>query len=165
MTFLQGLEKFNHIVSKFMEWIGIIAYLLIMAVTCIDVLGAKLINIPLFGALDIVMLAQLITVTFTASITYMVGRHVQVEFFTLLFPKRTQAIFDCIIQSIGFVLFILIVWRLILFGHYLQIGGEESATAHIPLFPFVYGAAAACVPLCLVFLQELIRSFVKVLKK
>jgi hypothetical protein len=38
-------------------------------------------------------------------------------------------------------------------------------TARIPLAPFAYGAAAACIPVCLVFLQRFIDSMIKVYKK
>ena len=148
-----------------MEWIGISAYLLIMALTCVDVVGAKLFRTPVFGSIDIVMLAQLLAISFAASITLIVGRHIQVEFFVLLLPKRLQVIIDCIVHLFGFALFSLIVWRLFVFGYSFQTGGEETATAQIPLFPFVYFAAVACIPVCLVFLHHFIESIIKVLKK
>ena len=148
-----------------MEWIGISAYLLIMVLTCVDVVGAKLFRTPVFGSIDIVMLAQLLAISLAASITLIVGRHIQVEFFVLLLPKRLQVIIDCIVHLFGFALFSLIVWRLFVFGYSFQTGGEETATAQIPLFPFVYFAAVACIPVCLVFLHHFIESIIKVLKK
>ena len=148
-----------------MEWIGISAYLLIMVLTCVDVVGAKLFRTPVFGSIDIVMLAQLLAISFAASITLIVGRHIQVEFFVLLLPKRLQVIIDCIVHLFGFALFSLIVWRLFVFGYSFQTGGEETATAQIPLFPFVYFAAVACIPVCLVFLHHFIESIIKVVKR
>jgi len=148
-----------------MEWIGISAYLLIMGLTCVDVIGAKLFRTPVFGSIDIVMLAQLLAISFAASITLIVGRHIQVEFFVLLLPKRLQVIIDCIVHLFGFTLFSLIVWRLFVFGYSFQTGGEETATAQIPLFPFVYFAAVACIPVCLVFLHHFIESIIKVVKR
>ncbi|MBW1945793.1 MAG: TRAP transporter small permease subunit, partial [Deltaproteobacteria bacterium] len=100
-----------------------------------------------------------------ASITLIVGRHIQVEFFVLLLPKRLQVIIDCIVHLFGFALFSLIVWRLFVFGYSFQTGGEETATAQIPLFPFVYFAAVACIPVCLVFLHHFMESIIKVVKK
>jgi len=148
-----------------MEWIGVFAYLLVMVITCVDVLGAKLFRTPVYGAIDIVMLAQLLAISFAASVTLIVGRHIQVEFFSLLLPKRLQIIINCIVHLLGFVLFLLIVWRLFVFGYSFQTGGEETATASIPLYPFVYGAAVACIPVCLIFLHHFIESIIKVVKK
>ena len=165
MTFLEKFQRFSRLISGLMEWVGIVAYLLIMVITCVDVVGAKLFRIPVFGSIDMVMLAQLLAISFAASITLIVGRHVQVEFFALLLPKRLQVIIDCIVHLLGFALFLLIVWRLFVFGYSFQEGGEETATAYIPLFPFVYCAAVACIPVCLVFLHHFIESIIKVVKE
>jgi hypothetical protein len=76
-----------------------------------------------------------------------------------------QLILNCLIHFLGFALFILIVWRLFAYGYSLQTGGEESMTARIPLHPFAYGAAVACIPVCLVFLHQFIDSIMKAVKK
>ncbi len=101
MTFLEKFQRFNRQISGLIEWIGIFAYLLIMVITCVDVVGAKLFRTPLFGSIDIVLLAQLLAISFAASITLIVGRHIQVEFFVLLLPKRLRIIIDCIVHLLG----------------------------------------------------------------
>jgi TRAP-type C4-dicarboxylate transport system permease small subunit len=162
---LEKFAEFNRRVSGWVEWIGLFALLLIMALTCVDVVGAKMFLAPVFGAIDVVMLAQLIAISFTGSMALILGRHVQVEFFVPLLPKRLQIIVDCFVHFLGFVLFVLIVWRLFAYAYDLQIGNEESMTARISLAPFAYGAAAACIPVCLVFLQWFTESLIKVVKK
>jgi TRAP-type C4-dicarboxylate transport system permease small subunit len=164
MTFLEKFQRFNRLISGFMEWIGIFAYLFIMVITCADVAGAKMFRLPVLGSIDMVMLAQLLAISFASSITLIKGRHIQVEFFARLLPKRIQLIIDCFVNLLGSVLFFLIVWRLFIFGYSFQEGGEETATAYIPLFPFVYIAAVASIPVFLVFLHHSIESIVKVAK-
>ena len=164
MTFLNRFENFNRMISGLMEWIGLFALLLIMIITCLDVVGAKLFNMPVFGSIDTVMLAQLVAISFAASMTLISGRHVQVEFFVRLLPERWQVIIDCMVNFLGCILFILIVWRLFIYGYSFQTGEEESMTAHIPLFPFVYSAAVACIPVCLVFFHQFINSIIKAVK-
>jgi TRAP-type C4-dicarboxylate transport system permease small subunit len=164
-TMLEKFEKFNRMVSSWFEWIGFGAIFLMVVLTCVDVVGAKVFRAPVFGALDFMMLAQLIAVSFAASMALILGRHVQVEFFMRLFPKRVEAVIDCIIHFLGLVLFILIVWRLFLYGYHMKIGGEESMTARIDLYPFVYAAAVACIPVCLVLLQHLLSSILRVARK
>jgi len=163
MAFLEKFEKINQLISSWIQWIGLSALLLMMCITCVDVLGAKVFRTPVFGALDIMMLAQLIAVTFAASIALLLDRHVQVEFFVILLPKRFKAAIDCMIHFLCLALFVLLVWRLFAFGYNLL--GEETATARIPIAPFVYAAAIACIPVCLVFLHRFIGSIIKVVKK
>ena len=164
MPFLEKFERFNRTISGWVEWIGLFALLLMMILTCVDVVGAKVFRAPVFGTIDIVMIAQLIAISFAIAMALILGRHVQVEFFVPLLPKRVRHIVDCIVHFLGFALFVLIVWRLFTYGYSLQTGGEESMTARITLHPFAYGAAVACIPVCLVFLHRLIDSIIKVKK-
>ena len=161
---LDKFERFNRSVSGWAEWIGFGALFLMVVLTCVDVIGAKLFLTPVFGALDIMMLAQLIAISFAVSMALIMGRHVQVEFFVMLLPKLLQKIIDVIVNFLCLLLFVLIIWRLFSFGHHLQTGREESATARILLYPFVYAAAAACIPACLVYLQQLLTGIRRTVK-
>ena len=135
-----------------------------MLITTVDVLGAKLFKQPIFGALDIMMIAQLLAMSFAAAITLIADRHVQVDFFVMLLPNRVQTIVDCLVNLLGLFLFAVIVWRLFVYGYDLQTGGEVSSTARIPLYPFAYSAAVACIPVCLVYLSALLASLSRIAK-
>jgi len=165
LTVLSKLEKFNRLLSGWFEWIGLAGLLVVMFITCIDVIGAKLFLRPVFGALDIVMLSQLVAISFAAAFVLILGRHVRVEFFVARLPRRAQAVIDSIIFLLGLALFILIIWRLCVYGYSLQTGGEVSATALIPLYPFAYGIALASIPVCLVFLLEFLSSLARMVKR
>ena len=136
-----------------------------MFITCIDVVGAKVFLKPVFGAIDIVVLAQIVAISFAAAFSLLLGRHVQVEFFVPRLPRRAQAVTDSIVFLLGLILFILIIWRLCVYGYSLQTGGEVSATARIPMAPFAYGIALASVPVCVVFLLNFINSLIRIVKK
>jgi len=157
---LDKFKRFNRLVGGWAEWIGFVALLFMMVLTCVDVIGTKVFLTPVFGALDMVMLAQLIAISFAVSL----ARHVQVEFFVLLLPKPLQKVADIIVNFLGMLLFVLIVWRLFVYGHHLQTGREESATARIALYPFVYAAAVAFIPACLVYLQQLLTGIKRTVK-
>ena len=161
---LEKFEKFNRTISLWIEWIGFGALFLMVVLTCVDVVGAKVFRTPVFGSLDVMMLAQLIAISFGVSMALIMGRHVRVEFFIILLPKRLRSVISCFVNFLGLVLFVLIVWRLFDFGHHLQIGGEESATARIPLYPFAYAAAVGCIPVCLVYTQQLLTSILRTVK-
>ena len=162
---LSKLEKFNRLLSGWFEWIGLAGLLTVMFITCIDVIGAKVFLKPVFGAIDIVVLGQLVAISFAAAFSLILGRHVQVEFFVAKLPRRLRAIIDGIVFLLGLILFILIIWRLCVYGYSLQTGGEVSATARIPLSFFAYGVAVASVPVCLLFFLEFLKSLTRVVKK
>lgn len=159
---LAALDRVNRNVIGWIEWVGVIGILTMMVITCLDVMGSKLFLHPVFGSIDIVMLAQVVAVSFGAASALILGRHIQVEFFVVLLPEKAQAAVDVFVNILGLFLFVLIVWRLTLYGHYMQTGGEVSATARIPLYPFAYGIAIACIPVCVVFLLDLVKSVLRV---
>lgn len=158
---LDTLERFNHRLSDWFEWIGLVGLLLMMAITCIDVVGAKVFLWRLLGALDIVMLSQIVAISFAASMTLILGRHIQVEFFYNLLPPRAQAVIDSAVPLLGLGLFIVIIWRLFVLGLSYQNTGEYTATAYIPVYPFAYAIAIACIPVCLLLLLEFFKSLTK----
>jgi len=161
---LDKFEKFNRQLSGWFEWIGLAGILLMAAITCIDVVGAKVFHWRLFGAIDIVMLSQTVAIAFATSMTLILGRHIQVDLFINRLPRRVQAVIDIIALLLGSGLFGLIIWRVYVLGYSFQTSGEYSATAHIPYYPFAYGIALASIPVGLVFLQKLINSFIRVVK-
>jgi len=158
---LEKFGRFNETVSSWAESMAFGAILFMVALTCIDVVGAKLFRLPVPGSLDMMMLAQLIAISFTAAMTLIGDRHVSVEFFVALLPKRAQAWIDCVVQLLGLVLFVLITWRLFTHGYHLQTGGEETPTIQISIAPFAYAASLATVPVCLVYAQRLFSSIIK----
>ena len=72
------------------EWIGLFAFILMMLITTIDVMGTKFFLLPVYGSLDMMMLAQLLAMTFAAASTLILGRHVQVEFLCSCCPKECR---------------------------------------------------------------------------
>ena len=158
---LDTLERFNRRLSDWFEWIGLAGMLLMMAITCIDVVGAKIFRWRLLGALDMVMLSQIVAIAFAASMALILGRHIQVEFFLKLLPRRARAIINSFVLLLGLGLFSVIIWRLCVLGYSFQTSGEYSATVHIPYYPFAYGIALASIPVCLVFLLEFLKSLTK----
>lgn len=165
ITWLDKFEKFNRRLSGWFEWVGIAGLVVMMLITGIDVVGAKLFTWRLLGAIDIVMLSQLVGISFAAATTLIVGRHIKVDFFVKMLPRRVQAVIDSIIYLLVLFLFSLIIWRLAILGYRFQTSGEATATVSIPLYPFAYGIALASIPVCLMILTELIKSLARVVKR
>ena len=158
MLALKKFEAFNQKISLAIEWVGLIGFLIMMLITTADVIGAKVFHQPVFGALDMVIQAQLIAMSFAAAMTLIKGRHVAVEFFVPLLPKRLQMIVDVLVDLLGLAFFLILLWRLTDYAYSLQIENEVTPTARIPLYPFAYGAAVAFIPVCLIYLHRLLES-------
>jgi len=154
---LDRFESFNRRLSGWFERLGLAAMLLMMVITCIDVIGAKVLRWRLLGALDIVVLSQIVAIAFSAAMALILGRHIRVEFLHHLLPRRAQALIDSGVLLLCLGLFILIIWRLCVLGYSFQTSGEYSPTAYIPLYPFAYAIALASIPVAL----ELLLAFLK----
>ena len=162
---LEKFEKFNRRISGWFEWVGLAGLLLMVVVTSIDVIGAKLFSWRLFGAIDMVMLFQLVAIAFAAAITLTIGRHIHIDFIVKRLPQRAQAVIDSIVLLLQLGLFFLIIWRLCVLGYSFQTTGESSGTIYIPLYPFAYGIALSGVLVFLVLLSRFLSSLAKAVKR
>ena len=162
---LARFEKFSGRISALFEWIGLAALLMMMVTTCIDVVGAKVFLWRLFGAIDVVMLCQLVAIAFASSMTLIVGQHIQVEFFYNMWSRRTQAVISSVVVLLQLGLFLMIIWRIWVLGYSFQTSGEYSATAHILYYPYAYGVGFACIPVCFALIVEFIKSIKKAVEK
>jgi TRAP-type C4-dicarboxylate transport system permease small subunit len=152
------IQQLNRSLSTAIESVGIVALLIIMVITCSDVIGAKMFLKPVPGALDIVMLAQSVAISFSLAATLIVGGHVSVEIFLLHMKPKTKRVVTIVIESFSLALFVFIVWRLSVYGFELKMQNEGSPTVRIPLYPFSFGIALACLPACVELILRIIKS-------
>ena len=159
---MELLSRFDRIIkhlSAVFEYFALVNLLMMVAITCLDVLGAKIFLKPILGALDMVMLNQLLAMSFAATATLLLGRHVQVEFLVILLPRRVRGVIESVVWLVVLAFFVIVAWRLFLYGA--GTGGEVSATARIPLSPFAYATAISFIPVCLAILADLLKSLRK----
>jgi TRAP-type C4-dicarboxylate transport system permease small subunit len=162
MEYLDKFKRFNEKVSMGFEWVGLAAFVSMMLLTTVDVIGAKLFLRPVDGALDLMMILQLLAMGFALSTSYIANRHVQVEFFVPLMPKLIRRITACFVQTLMLALVMIMTWQLFVYGHDLKAYGEVSATVRLPLYPFTYATAIAFIPVCLVALAKWIQNIIEV---
>lgn len=162
MAILERFKRFNEKVSASFEWVGLAAFVFMMLLTTVDVIGAKLFLRPVDGALDLMMILQLLAMGFALSSSYIAKRHVQVEFFVPLMPKLMRRIIACFVQTLMLVLIITMTWQLFVYGYDLKMYNEVSSTVRLPLYPFTYATAVAFIPVCLVALAKWIQNIIEV---
>jgi hypothetical protein len=57
------------------------------------------------------------------------------------------------------LLFLLIGWRLAVYGYQVYHEGEVTQTAHIPLYPFAFGITLAMIPVCIELCMKIVKRF------
>ncbi|MFZ7127666.1 MAG: TRAP transporter small permease [Desulfobacterales bacterium] len=165
MGTLKKFDRFNERFSTGIEWVGVVAFVSMMLLTTVDVIGSKLFLAPVPGSLDLMMLAQLTAISFGLGASYVVNRHVEVEFFMPLLPRMTRRIAGCIVQFLVLSLFIIMTWQIFVYGADLRTYGEVSPTIRFPLHPFAFGAGIAFIPATFVALARFLHSLAEVFKR
>jgi len=155
---LNQLEQVTRSFSRTLEKVGVIGILLMFLVNFVDVVGSKLFLWPFPGATEVISFSQLVAIAPAIAFTLILGRHIRVEFLIDRFPRPIRAAISAISSFFSFILFILIVWQSYLYGQSLQRAGEIGSTSYLPFYPFAYFLAICAIPVCLVFLIEVIKS-------
>ena len=172
------IDKISKDLAKILYWIAGIAIVIMMLLTCTDVilrLGVTLYHryhlwflspfMPIPGTYELVCFLGAVAVSFAMAHTSVEKGHVAVSLIVQLLPKRVQALIGSITSSFGFIFFALLSWRSILYANDLRSSGEVSLTLELPFYPFVYGISFAAAAVCLVLLTELFTNLTGVSKK
>jgi TRAP-type C4-dicarboxylate transport system permease small subunit len=161
---LNRIDKFTKVSSRQLEWIGVIGILLMFLANLIDVIGAKLFLWPIPGATEVISFSQIVAITPAIAFTLLLDRHIRVEFIVMRLPRRIRETISGFSSFLGLVTFALILWQSYLYGQSLQQAGEIGSTSHIPFYPFAYFISFCCIPVCLAFLVEVLKSLTEVFR-
>jgi TRAP-type C4-dicarboxylate transport system permease small subunit len=156
------MEKVLDRIAGSFNLVAVAALLLMFAVMVADILSAKILNRPITATVDVASVLALSAAAFSVSRTILAKRHIEVEFFVVMFPPGVRKVFNTLASLLTLVFFILIVWRSFMYGLSLQQTGESSLTTHIPMSPFAYGIAIACVPAVLIYACQAYRDMKEV---
>lgn len=158
-TVMKSLEKLARLISTVFNWVALAALGTMLAIVSANIVGAKFLAKPFPGAMDLLSLLGLVIIGFSAAQTYLMGRHIKVDFVSTLLPSRIQKIIRYVSTSLCILLFLTAVWRLLLHARDLQINGETSMTVNIPLSPFAYALGIAFIPMVMLLCVQLYQAF------
>ena len=160
---IQSAQEWAGRLSIWCEWIGVAGVIVMVAVTCADVLGAKLFLLPVPGSTEIVSLAQVSTIVFAVATTQRHKGHISVEMFYAKMRPFVQALVRAVTSCLGLILFFILIYQGIQLGNGFLEAGEVTATARIPFYPFAYAFALALVPVVLLLLIDLVEALKELL--
>ena len=154
---MNWLELLAEKIGALFNGVAIAALSAMLLVVAADIVGVKILNRPFPGAMDVLSLLGVLIIGFSTARTYAKGRHIKVTFISLLLPPRIRKVVRLLSIVLCLVLFVVAIWRLLLYGWDLQTYGESSMTVNIPLAPFVYSLGIAFIPVTLFLFVHLIR--------
>lgn len=131
-----------------------VAGMILMFLTFLLVADAvgRFIKCPVTGSYEIVQYGFALIVCFSVAYTGIKGGHISIDLLYGRLPLRIKHLFEIISQILGFLIFTLISWRLLVDGSEAYTLGERSSSLNIPVFLFKFALSLGFTMLTLVIL-------------
>jgi TRAP-type C4-dicarboxylate transport system permease small subunit len=159
MGSLEGFQKVVRRASYGACFAGMIMTIPLMLLTVGDVVGRAFFNKPIPGAFELSEYMLSVLVLLGAAYTQQVKGHVGVDFLTIRFSPKSQAVLQAVTTSASLFVIAIMVWQ-----GYLE-GIHEKAVSdqlRVPQWPFKLFVAAGGLLLWLELLLDLFASFRKI---
>ncbi len=142
-----------------MEMVGIVALLLTMSVTALDVV-LGMFRRPIVGAYDLAGIGSGIAISFSIAVTSWKKQHIAVDTIFQKFPVGMQFYWNILLRIINAIFFILISAYLFTRSADLKRAGEVCASMPIvPLWPIALLLGIACLAQILVAVSEVVTEY------
>ncbi|MDY6906322.1 MAG: TRAP transporter small permease [Thermodesulfobacteriota bacterium] len=146
-------------VAALLNYLSASAVAAMMILTTADVI-LRFFRCPIPGTYEIVGFLGAIVVAFALASTSMNRGHIAVDFLVAKLPEKAARWIERGNVFICTGMFFILTWYLFRYAADIRKAGEVSMTLQMPIFPFIYGVGAGCAVLCLVFVVQIIDSFV-----
>lgn len=121
-----------------------LSLLIMVALTCTDVILRAAFKAPIKGAVDLIGLLCAVAMACALPYTTAIKGHVAVEYFFLKLNRRGRIIVDTLIRLVLAAFFAWLGWYLALYGHNLYLTKQVSQTVQLPIFWLPYLMAFCC---------------------
>ncbi len=143
-----------------MKIISAICLAAMVLLTCIDVVG-RLLNHPIFGAEEIVAILSTLVIALSLPYAHKEKCHIGVEIVMRLFSLRTQAVVKFFTDTLAFILFLIVTWRMADYAHTMQKAGEVSMNLEFPTYYVIYLLSFCFFIFSLYILKDILKFFTK----
>jgi TRAP-type C4-dicarboxylate transport system permease small subunit len=151
-------------ICKFCDYIAYAGIFLTMVITVMEIIFRRL-GKPIHGTYDFIGLIQVILVCFALPYCTFQKGHIRVDMFVERLPKRVQAVIDGTIGFLSLGFFLVIAWQSVVLGNSLRRTGDVSMSVFIPLYPFIYPIAFACVFVALLIFSDIVELAITEVKR
>ena len=161
---MEAFDKALVFVVKVLRLVGASALVLMMLITCADVLFRGF-DRPIIWAVDTVGFMAVLALACAMPYTQTEGGHVGVDLLVLKMSPRGQAVIDAMTGTVSMALFGVVCWQMWRYATELASKGEVSMTVQIPKAPFIYAVSICFGILCAAILAEVLRNAGKAVKE
>jgi tripartite ATP-independent transporter DctM subunit len=138
--------------------LGVLSLAMMMLITVVDVSSRFLLNLPVIGSIEITGFLLLLTVLFGIPFAALKKQHIAIDSLVSKFPQRAQLIIESMIVLLSLILFLVVVWRSIVYSALLSQMNTVTAVLRLPVPYFALVVAFSSALLCLVFLADLLHN-------
>jgi TRAP-type C4-dicarboxylate transport system permease small subunit len=117
--------------------IGMIALATMMFVTALDVLGRKLLNMPILGSYEMIELLMAICIGLGLAHCGIMRGHINIDIITMHLSKRANAILGIFTGFIAFVIIGIASWQACVYIVNKINTKAVTTVLYIPIYPFV----------------------------
>lgn len=132
---LGAVDRTLHHVEKFTALLSGFGIFVLMIVGVIQILSRKLLNMPIFGYIDMVEIAMSLIVFLAISYTERLGGHIRMEILVSFLKGRALWLFELVGVLVGLVIIGVLTYFSWLHVERAYTGGDSTIDAQIPLWP------------------------------
>jgi TRAP-type C4-dicarboxylate transport system permease small subunit len=164
MPWFTGYRRIVILASRWIEVVGMVAFMAMVVSALIDVIGSKAFKWPLPGGTEIIGVLQVVAISAGLGYSYIEGRHINVGFLIEKLSGRSLAVLNIFITLLSLGLFVVAGWMCFDLGRSLFERGTETMLLAIPHYPFAFWIMVGCIPICLAIIMNLLSAINKVAK-
>ena len=136
-----------------------ICFFSVMLLILTNIIMRKLFNLPIMGTVELVGLLTATGIGFALANCEMNNGNVSMTIITDRLNAKTQHIIAVLVNSISLFFWIIVAWRIFIYGSSSFKSGWVSSTASVPIFPFIFILFFNIACLCFVAALKLVCSF------
>ena len=152
--------KIVSLVSQRLSWVAGFALLLMILLTCVDVI-LRVFGHGILGAYELIKFLVAVMVGFSLAYTQLKRGHISIDLILLRFPKHIQEIIGTVNTLLTTGFYALLTWQLGKMAGKLWRVGQVCEQIELPVFPFVYAVAFGSAMIFLLLLIEFLQIFKK----
>ena len=154
------MDLINDITKKLsskLDVAGAVCFFMVMVLILASIIMRRVIGQPIMGAYEKVGLLTMAGIALGQANCAMKDGHIALTLIVDRLSPLKQLIIDIVVYIISLAFWIIITWRLFIFGITTMRSGMVSSTAMVPIYPFIFILTFSVLCLCLVLAAKLAR--------
>ena len=152
-------------IGKYMSVISFTGFLLIVAVTVVDIILRYVFNSPILGSYEVVQYILLISAFLSFGYCQTLKAHISVTSLVRVFPSMGKALVYALTCTIGFAMSVFFTYAIARQAVYLRELGYISEVLRFSTWPIMWVVFLGMLFLAITLFWEMIRSFVAIANK